>query len=280
PVFGGVDLVVMDAPSLPEFGEGVGPLVAAWADPWPGEVVVSAGPAEDALSEAVRLDRPAVIGRLVEACKAGPVGLWDRANALSVYCPGGEFASLPEGLVLSGGNAALLKTATGWECVQFEQADLIAPDTWRLTGLLRGQRGSISGDAAIGARLVMLDAAVARARLGGEAYGGELVWQAATDDTPQTAMFEDRADLPWPVAHLRVRDGQLSWTRRGADVPQSWAMPEAENAGRFAVAFDMGSGFGAQSVVEVPFANWVEGAMAARVAEIGQDGRTGLWAVI
>ncbi|KCZ66213.1 hypothetical protein L53_02515 [Hyphomonas sp. L-53-1-40] len=53
------DLVVMDAPSLPELGEGVGPLAAAWADPWPGEVVVSAGLADDALSEAVRLDRPA-----------------------------------------------------------------------------------------------------------------------------------------------------------------------------------------------------------------------------
>ena len=280
PVFGGVDLVVMDAPSLPEFGEGVGPLVAAWADPWPGEVVVSAGLAEDALSEAVRLDRPAVIGRLVEACGAGPVGRWGRANALSVYCPGGEFASLPEALVFSGGNAALLETVAGWECVQFEQADLIAPDTWRLTGLLRGQRGSLSGEAAIGARLVILDAAVARASLHGEAYGAELVWRTATDDTPQTAMFEDRAGLPWPVAHLRVRAGQLSWTRRGADVPQSWAMPEAENAGRFAVEFDMGSGFGAQSVVETPFADWVEGAMAARVAEIGQDGRTGYWAVI
>ena len=280
PVFGGVDLVVMDAPSLPEFGEGVGPLVAAWADPWPGEVVVSAGLADDALSEAVRLDRPAVIGRLTEACGAGPVGRWDRANALDVYCPGGEFASLPEDRVLSGSNAALLETAAGWECVQFEQADLIAPDTWRLTGLLRGQRGSVPGDAAIGARLVMLDAAVARARLGGEAYGAELVWQARADDIPQTAMFEDRAGLPWAVAHLRVRADQLSWTRRGSDVPESWAMPEAENAGRFAVGFDMGAGFGDPVVVNVPFVEWPVGAASARVAEIGADGRTGLWAVI
>ncbi|KCZ66214.1 hypothetical protein L53_02520 [Hyphomonas sp. L-53-1-40] len=164
--------------------------------------------------------------------------------------------------------------------MQFERADLIAPDTWRLTRLLRGQRGSVPGDAAIGARLVMLDAAVARARLGGEAYGAELVWQARADDIPQTAMFEDRAGLPWPVTHLRVQDGQLSWTRRGSDVPESWAMPEAENVGRFAVAFDMGAGFGAQTVVEAPFADWVEGANAARVAEIGPDGRTGFWTVI
>ncbi|CAN0494487.1 unnamed protein product, partial [Scytosiphon promiscuus] len=68
--------------------------------------------------------------------------------------------------------------------------------------------------------------------------------------------------------------------RRGSDVPESWAMPEAENAGRFAVGFDMGAGFGDPVVVNVPFVEWPVGAASARVAEIGADGRTGLWAVI
>ena len=276
-VFGGVDLVIMDAPHLPEFGEETGPLVAAWVDPWPGEVAVLAGLAEDALNEVARLSRPAVIGRLTDACGPGPVGRWDLATVLSVYCPGGEFASLPEGQVLSGGNAALLETEAGWECIQFQSADLVAPDVWQLSGLLRGQRGSVPGRAQIGARLVMLDAAVVRARLGGETLGVEMMWKAVTDDTAMAETFEDQAGRPWPVAHLRRVGDQLSWTRRGADVPESWALPEAENAGRFAVAFDFGSGFSASEIVEVPSAVWPVGAVAARVAEIGPDGRIGAW---
>lgn len=276
-VFGGVDLVVMDAPHLPEFGGEAGPLLAAWADPWPGEVAVLSGLAGDALSEVARLSRPAVIGRLTEACGSGPVGRWDRATMLSVYCPGEEFASLPEGQVLSGGNAALLETEAGWECVQFQSADLVAPDVWQLSGLLRGQRGSVPGAAQIGARLVLLDAAVTRASLGGETLGVEMIWKPGTDDDAATLIFEDQAGLPWPVAHLRREGDQLSWTRRGADVAESWALPEAENAGRFAVAFDFGAGFATSEVVEAPSAVWPEGAVAARVAEIGPDGRTGAW---
>ena len=179
--------------------------------------------------------------------------------------------------MLSGGNAALLETETGWECIQFRSADLVAPDVWQLSGLLRGQRGSVPGRAQIGARLVMLDAAVVRARLGGETLGVEMMWKAVTDDTAMAETFEDQAGRPWPVAHLRRVGDQLSWTRRGADVPESWALPEAENAGRFAVAFDFGSGFSASEIVEVPSAVWPVGAVAARVAEIGPDGRIGAW---
>jgi hypothetical protein len=276
-VFGGVDLVIMDAPHLPEYDGGTGSLLAAWADPWPGEVVVLAGLAEDALGEVARLDRPAVIGRLTEGCGAGPVGRWDRAAALNVFCPGGEFASLPDGQVLSGGNAALLETDAGWECVQFQMAELVAPDIWQLTGLLRGQRGSLPGTAQTGARLVLLDTALARASLGAETLGVEMMWKAVTDDAATALIFEDQAGLSWPVAHLRRTGDVLSWTRRGADVPQSWALPEAENAGRFAAEFDMGAGFGSRAIFDTPWAEWPEGAIAARVAEMGPDGRLGPW---
>ncbi len=277
PVFGGVDLVIMDAPHLPEYDGGTGPLLAAWADPWPGDVAVQAGLAEDALGEVARLDQPAVIGRLTEGCDPGPVGRWDKASALNVFCPGGEFASLPDGQVLSGGNAALLETDAGWECVQFQMAELVAPDIWRLSGLLRGQRGSLPGAAQIGARLVMLDTALVRASLGGETLGVEMLWKAVTDDAATALIFEDQAGLPWPVAHLRRMGDVLSWTRRGAGVPQSWALPEAENAGRFAAEFDMGNGFGARAIFDTPWTEWLEGAIAARVAEMGPDGRLGPW---
>jgi len=72
----------------------------------------------------------------------------------------------------------------------------------------------------------------------------------------------------------------LSWVRRGADLPESWALPEGDNAGRFAVAFDLGVGFAEAEAVNVPSAAIPGGAIAARVAEIGADGRTGRWVSI
>lgn len=279
PVFGSVDLVVMDAPGLPG-RSGTGPLVAAWADPWPGEVVVRAGLSADAMSERARLALPATIGRLAAPVGAGPVGRWDEANRLAVSCPGGEFASLPEMQVLSGGNAALLETEEGWELVQFRTATLAGPDSWELSGLLRGQRGSVSAVAAAGARLVLLDGAVAQATASPEETGVSLLWQAVPGDDGESLRFEDRAGLPWSVAHLKVADGILTWTRRGADIPDSWALPEADNAGRFAVDVDTGSGFGGPVVVEVPEHALPDGAVAARVAAIGADGRTGPWVSI
>ncbi|MBU2083843.1 MAG: hypothetical protein KKB75_10655 [Alphaproteobacteria bacterium] len=68
--------------------------------------------------------------------------------------------------------------------------------------------------------------------------------------------------------------------RRGADAATNRAFPEAANAGRFAVEVDTGSGFGARFDVTMPSATLAPGAVAARVAETGADGRVGPWVSI
>ncbi|HPE46906.1 MAG TPA: glycoside hydrolase/phage tail family protein [Hyphomonas sp.] len=277
-VFGAADLVLIDGPRRP--GEAAGLRVAAWADPWPGTVRVLAGLGADAMRERAVLDRPAVLGTLLEAVPAGPVGRWDRANTLHVEVPDGAFASLPEGQVLSGGNLLLLETEAGWEMVQFRTAALTGPEEWILSGLLRGQQGSVSAAAPAGARVLLLDGSDAVAAVSADEIGSELTWRAAGADDGTVLAFEDRGGLPWPVAHLQAADGTLSWTRRGADLPESWALPEGDNTGRFAVSFDMGSGFGDAAGVAEAAATIPSGAVAARVAEIGADGRIGPWVSI
>ena len=219
-------------------------------------------------------------GTLLEAVPAGPVGRWDRANTLHVEVPDGAFASLPEGQVLSGGNLLLLETEAGWEMVQFRTAALTGPEEWILSGLLRGQQGSVSAAAPAGARVLLLDGSDAVAAVSADEIGSELTWRAAGADDGTVLAFEDRGGLPWPVAHLQAADGTLSWTRRGADLPESWALPEGDNTGRFAVSFDMGSGFGDAAGVAEAAATIPSGAVAARVAEIGADGRIGPWVSI
>ena len=276
-VFGGVDLLVIDGPRLPEEASGV--RVAGWADPWPGEVHVLAGLDAGAMRERAVLTLPAVTGRLIEALAAGPVGRWDRANTLRIETAD-AFASLTESQVLSGSNRLLVETAEGWELVQFETAELTGPEEWRLSGLLRGQQGSPSAAAEAGARVLLLDGADAVSALSPGEFGADLLWRAAGTDETESLAFEDEAGRSWPVCHLRAEGSMLSWVRRGADLPESWALPEGENTGRFAVAFDFGSGFGATEAVEAPSAVIPGSAIAAQVAEIGADGRTGRWVSI
>jgi len=180
----------------------------------------------------------------------------------------------------SGGNAALLETDEGWELIQFASAELAGPEEWVLSGLLRGQQGTASGTAAAGARIVLLDGSGALASVSPAEFGLDLSWRVAGTDETETLACADAGGLPWPVCHLREADGVLGWVRRGADLPESWALPEGENAGRFAVAFDLGAGFGAPVTVEAPSAAVPGGAIAAKVAEIGADGRMGKWVSI
>lgn len=283
PVFGGVDLVVMDGPVLPSGLGRVGPLVAAYAAPWPGIVRVKAGGAADDLRERAALERPAVIGRLVADLGAGPLGRWDRVNAIVLESQGGAFFSASQAGVLNGANAAMVEAGDGWELVQFQQADLIAPEIWQLSHLLRGQQGSVIAAANVGARVVLLDAGVDEAVVTPEETGGALLWQAGADEA-ETLPYEARGALSWSVVHLRGRwtgtAWQISWVRRGADVAASWTFPDAENVGRFIVEVDIGAGFGSAQEVNIPEASVPGAAVAVRVAEIGADLRRGPWVSI
>lgn len=275
-VYPDADLVVIDAPAGAG-SDGQGPLVAAFADPWPGSVNVLVGAEMDSLGARVVLGKPAVIARLTAPLAAGPSGSWDRGARLEVTVPGEAFASLPDGAVLAGANSALLETDAGWELIQFAAAELTGPDSWRLSRLLRGQGGSVSGAAAAGARLVLLDGAVQRVTLGGLDVGRALLWKAGGSSEAQTVVFEARQALPWQPCHLRVTGGIATWLRRGADIPDSWAFPDDAAGGRFAAEFDFGSGFGSRLTTELPSCPVPEGTLALRVAEVGPDGRTGPW---
>ena len=71
--------------------------------------------------------------------------LFDEGNSVTVVILGGSaaLASATEDAVLNGANLCAIGTdATGWEIVQFKNATLIAAQTYVLTGLLRGRKGS------------------------------------------------------------------------------------------------------------------------------------------
>ena len=218
--------------------------IAVSQTPWrPQSVFVS--PEDTGFAKRSSVAQRATIGRLVEPLPAGTVGVTDSANAIEVDLFAGELASASKAQVLNGANAAAVRSASGvWEVVQFEQAEEIAPDRWRLTRLLRGQLGTddaMDAGAPAEALFVLLDDAVVPVGLRGGEIALDLNWRIG----PTGAAFIDdhfvtiaqpggvRATQPLSPVHLKAArqpsgDVEISWIRRsrinaddwdGSDVP-------------------------------------------------------------
>lgn len=127
------------------------------ADPqWRGAVLLRSadnGTSYDAVAQGAS---PAVAGVTETALSPGPMDYWDEGNAVVVRLLSAEMEleSRPELAILNGANAALI----GDEIVQFRDAELLPDGAYRLSGLLRGRRGTerhMAHDA--GARFILLE---------------------------------------------------------------------------------------------------------------------------
>jgi hypothetical protein len=81
-------------------------------------------------------------GRIWGALPEGPTTVFDEGNALIVELAHGELESRTEEDVLAGANAAAVGGDGRWEVIQFRDAVNTAGNVWRLTGLLRGRKGT------------------------------------------------------------------------------------------------------------------------------------------
>lgn len=68
---------------------------------------------------------------------------FDETNVITVVLAGGTLVSASEDAVLNGANPCIIGAAsTAWEVLQFKTATLVAANTYELSGLLRGRRGT------------------------------------------------------------------------------------------------------------------------------------------
>ncbi len=275
--------LLIDGPALA--GQPSGMLVAATSMPWIGETPIRLGSELTNLVERARVRRPCGIGRLEDEFTRGPLGRWDEASILDVYMPGEDLSSASSDAVLNGRrNLLLVESSIGWELVAWRDAELIAQDRWRLTGLLRGLSGSSISSAPANSAVVLADSRLETVEMYPEELGVELFWRTGTTDAV-LEVFENRSALPWRVGHLKAEHSEsgliISWTRRAATMPASWTLPEAINDAAYRVETLLNGNpvFEVQvPIAEVQIA--VGSADEVRVAEIGADGRTGEWASI
>lgn len=236
--------VMLDLPKLTDTDPDDCLRLAAFANPWPGGFAVLRSAADAGFSQVMSLPVPAVMGHLLEPLEPGPLWVFDRKNTLQVKLFGGQMHSRGLFDVLAGANALAVRCQNGGlEILQFQTADLIAGNTYHLSTLLRGQRGTepemLSG-AAAGAEVILLPGGdqVPLVPLASEHSGLELNYRLVPNgralDDPAMLAFSHasnaRGALPLAPVHVQARrqpDGiLLSWIRQTRQSGESWEQAE------------------------------------------------------
>lgn len=293
-------VVIVDAPALPSAEQDLRPIGFAFAEPWLGPVNFSAGPEASSLTERGRVERPCTMGELVSELHPHKSGRWQEAT-LWVRVSGDALSSRNEAAVLNGANVALVETAAGWEMIQYQQAELVDVDTYRLSGLLRGQQGSEEAmleGASAGANVMFLTGAESRLDVADWEHGLDLQWRAANESSAIPAPWiGDYAHTgvggrPWSPCHLTAMasgdDFSLSWIRRARRGGDSWDVGEPVNEWPEAYRVRVSGGVSVREWdVTARSAAYVAGDQAAdfpagglalvEVAQLAANGQPGGW---
>nr|WP_302847265.1 phage tail protein [Sphingomonas sp. OK281] len=183
---------------------------------------------------------PAVIGTIAVVAPGAPATLIDLRGAFEVVLAHAamDLGDADAAALDRGTNLALL----GDELVQFGRAEPLGGARWRLSGLLRGRRGTepATGAQIVGDRFVLLETGAARAfDLPVSVLGREVrvIASGVGDDTPVETRCVMRGASVVPPAPVHMRsvgeaDGSATvrWTRRsragwrwidGVDAPLS-----------------------------------------------------------
>ena len=246
-VFGAPEVVLMDLPQLTEDQAAHRPMIAAHAVPWPGEMAVFRSPSTDGFELLTSFGGRTRMGALVSDFYSGPTSRFDLGNSLVVDLLTGTLESVTDLTLFGGANAIAIESAPGiWEIVQAGGAELLAPGRYRLTRLLRGQRGTedaMGNPAPAGARIVVLDASLASLPIAEADLGLPWNWRIG----PASRPVSDETYVPIPftpegaglrsfsVAHVEqpwrrpraLGDLTIRWTRRSRTLSaDSWGAVE------------------------------------------------------
>ena len=218
---------------------------AAFADPWPAEIVLA-----DDSGPVLSLQQSAVMGVLDNDLAPAGTALWDMGNSLQLSIFAGHLSSLDPLLVLNGQNRlAVQKDDGSWEIIGFAQAQMTGSGQYLLSSLLRGQDGTIVAAgkmAAAGNPVFLMTGAVESLPVSNEQLEIDMQltsYAGSSDLTGSPNQFLIGRDLavPLPPVHLRAwrnysdQDITMEWKRVtqiggdswvGAEVPLDFS-PEA-----------------------------------------------------
>ncbi len=249
---GPVHALVLDLPTLGAEDVPTLARLAVFVAPWPGPMAIWSSNDGLSFSPSGLALAPSIVGQMLDDLPAGPTGRWQRGS-FRVKLYGGALASLSEGAVFAGGNAAAVQHVDGtWEIIQFANAELVADTTYELSKLLRGQAGSewaMGATLSAGSPFVLLDQHVLSIAKGADALERNLQLRIVSsgrdhgDATALALVATPRATALKPLApvHLKaVRGGSgvtFSWIRRTRIDGDTWVgeVPLAEDSEQYAL---------------------------------------------
>ena len=231
-----LDLPLLRGDETPQTG-----YVTADADPWPGAVAFYRSPSLSGYELNAIVGARPTLGKTVFGFYSGPLYRYDKSNVLRIALDYGELASVTEEALLNGANYAAIENEDGeWELIQFQTATLVAPATYDLSLLLRGQGGTehAMGDpVAGGARVILINSAVTPVNLRPDEIGLALNYRygPASEGLDQPSyggkahVFQGLGLRPLSPVHLQGKrdpangDWTFVWTRRARIGGDSWA---------------------------------------------------------
>lgn len=252
-----LDLPLLDGSEVPH-----APYVAVGGTPWPGPVALWSSDVDDGYMLNRLITSPTSIGVTETALAPARAGLVDRGTPLLVRLGAGSLASVPVGSMLNGRNLAAIGDGSSgrWEVFQFSTAELIAPQTYSLSGRLRGQAGSESMMEQTwpeGSYVVFLDARPAQINLPAAARGLGRHYRIGAarrgfDDAEvihRMEAFAGNGLRPYRPVHLKAQllaEGNLlTWVRRSridGDNWESYEVPVGEEREAYLMRVWLGSG--------------------------------------
>jgi len=228
-------LVFLDLPVLRSDQTEYRPLLAASADRWPGQMAIyRSGEADDGYQLLTTFNQRARIGTLAFDLHSGPVHVFDMGNELYVDLSSGTLVSIDDLDLFAGGNALAIESSPGvWEVVQGGTVELVSPGRYKITRLLRGQRGTEWAMAPVvsaGATVVVLDASLVELPISESDVGVDWYWRVGpaskpvSDDSFTQVQFTPLARGIEPFAGVHavqpyrrgrvVGDLTIEWIRR------------------------------------------------------------------
>lgn len=189
---------------------------------WPGCVIHKSADSGGTWSSLATITTPAVTGSTGSDLASGSDSIFDNFATLTVFVRSGELNGASQSAVLDGANAALV----GDEVIQFKSATLIGTNTYLLSGLLRGRRGSPISSHLAGARFVLLDeATLYRVQMDSSEVGLSRQYRAVTIgaeiDGARVLTFTNTANGLECLSPVKVGAGRdvagdikISWIRR------------------------------------------------------------------
>lgn len=275
--------VFMDLPMIGGDDVPHAPWMAVAAKPWPGTVALMSSASDSGYDLNTLFPTGAVFGVTLSELERGPVGVKDRSAVLTVKLSTGVFSSTTWEDVLNGANLAAIGdgTAENWELIQFEEANLVAPDTWELKGFLRGQKGSdglMPVDWPADSLFVLMNSAPQQIERAIEARGLDRHYRVGPASRPiddpsylhLVGNFKGNGLRPYAPAHLKLRedggDRHFSWIRRTRVDGDSWEgfeVPLGEESELYLVKVWVAGALVREETVSVPEWGYSAGMQAA-----------------